>query len=226
MAPWQALPLVVTSILMDEAPDITFAMPAYNEEEALPATIDACFEAIDSQALRAEVVVCDDGSSDGTAALLARMAEQDPRLRFCSRKRNGGYGAALAGAVNLARGKLIATLDSDGQFDPKDALPMLAKIEEGYDAILGYRKHKVDKPLRVFLDRCLRLLVRILFGLRFRDTNCALRLVPRSAFCDIVLEARGFANPTEVAATLHAVGLQIGERTVTTKARHAGASAT
>lgn len=209
----------------DTAPALSFVMPAYNEEAALPATIASCDQAIAALGIPCEVVVCNDGSSDRTAEVLAELARDRPQLRVVTREKNGGYGAALAGAIAAARGELLVTMDSDGQFDPSDAALLLARRAEGHEVVLGYRAKKVDTFMRVLLDRCLRMLVRMLFGVSFRDTNCALKLVPRVALEGLALEARGFANPTEMAIKLHARGLRIAEVAVTHRERAGGVSA-
>lgn len=203
-------------------------MPAYNEAAALPGTIAECEAAIAKLGLDAEIVVCDDGSTDRTAAVLAELAAGHPRLVVATHARNAGYGAALATAAGAARGRLLVTMDSDGQFDPLDAGALLARLHDTAqpcDVVLGYRARKVDSFLRVWLDRGLRVFVRLLFGLSFTDTNCAIRIVPAEALRRISLEARGFANPTEIAVKLRASGLSIAEIPVTHRGRTAGASA-
>lgn len=210
---------------MSEAPAISFVMPAYNEEGALPSTIASCADALRSLGIPGEIVVCNDGSSDRTRQVLDELGAKHPELRAVHREKNGGYGAALADAIAAARGDLLVPMDSDGQFDPNDAKKLLEKRAEGYDVVLGYRERKVDKATKVFLDRVLRMIVRLLFGVGFTDTNCAIRLVPRQALSTMTLEARGFANPTEMAIKLHARGLKIAEVPVTHRERAAGASA-
>ncbi|MFN7974636.1 MAG: glycosyltransferase family 2 protein [Acidobacteriota bacterium] len=211
--------------MSDAAIALSFVMPAYNEEGALPGTVAACTDAIAALGMRCEIVIANDGSTDGTRRVLDDLAGRTPALRVVHREKNGGYGAALSDAIDAARGELLVPLDSDGQFDPHDAAKLLGKRAEGYDVVLGYRARKADKATKVFLDRVLRVIVRVLFGVGFTDTNCAIRLVPRSALAQITLEARGFANPTEMVLKLHARGLKIGEVAVTHRERAAGASA-
>jgi glycosyltransferase involved in cell wall biosynthesis len=199
-------------------------MPAWNEQDTLPRTVQECDAAIAALGIPAEIVVCDDGSTDRTADVLRELGKTRPHLRVVTRERNGGYGAALSSAIAAARGELVVTMDSDGQFDPADAGLLLRTLAEGGDVVLGYRARKVDRFARVQLDRCLRLLVRVLFGVSFRDTNCALRLVPAAALREITMEARGFANPTEVALKLQARGLRMKEVAITHRERAAGAS--
>lgn len=206
-------------------PELSFVMPAYNEEGALPSTLADCERAMATLSMPAEVVIANDGSTDGTGAVLAGLQRDRPWLRVVDRPQNGGYGAALSSAIAAARGQLIVTMDSDGQFDPGDAGKLLEKRREGYDVVLGFRARKVDSAVRVFLDRCLRVLVKLLFGVRYRDTNCALRLVPASSLRGLSLEARGFATPTEMAIKLHVLGARVGEVAVAHRERAAGASA-
>src|SRR6185503_21043553 len=115
-----------------------------------------------------------DGSKDRTAQILARLQQRFPRLRVVSFEVNGGYGRALSAAIDATRGRWVATIDSDGQFDLADGLRLLEQAErEGLDGLAGYRQGKKAGFVHVYADRALNLLVRLMFSLDHRDTNCA-----------------------------------------------------
>ena len=206
-------------------PVLSVAAPVYNEEEGIEAVVRYWKTVLDRIGQPAEIVLCNDGSSDGTAAILERLRRDVPELRVVGGSENHGYGSALSTAIGACTGELIATLDSDGQFDLADIekfLPLIA--EEGCDGVTGRRVHKRDSPARVLADRCLNLLVRAMFGTRLRDTNCALKLVRRDLLQSLQLDATGFAFPTEVVLKLEAAGARVAECPVRHLERATGGS--
>src|SRR5262249_10896181 len=124
---------------------LSVAAPCYNEEQAIGAVV-AEWDAILAQIPRSsEIVLCNDGSTDGTAATLAALQQRFPRLRVVSFERNGGYGRALSAAIDATQGEYVITIDSDGQFDLRDAMGLLGELEDGdYDCVTGFRRGKQD----------------------------------------------------------------------------------
>jgi len=158
----------------DSAPYLSIAAPAYNEAEVIQKVVLYWGECLERMDLSGEIVLCNDGSTDGTKEILASLQEELPCLRVVGSEENHGYGAALATAIAACKGNYIATIDSDGQFDLMDIKNFLVEIEkEGVDGVVGYRVAKQDSPARVLADRCLNGIARALFGTRLRDTNCA-----------------------------------------------------
>jgi glycosyltransferase involved in cell wall biosynthesis len=172
-----------------------------------------------------EIVLCNDGSTDGTREVLERLRQRFSRLRVVNNPTNGGYGRALSCAIAASRGQYVATIDSDGQFDLSDALRLLDALERGgYDAVTGWRQGKKDSAFRVLADRGMNLLVRIMFGARLRDTNCAIKVVKGDVLRGLRIEARGYPTPTEICLRLAARGCRLGEQGVTHRERAAGFS--
>ena len=206
-------------------PRLSVAAPCFNEEESIAAVV-AEWDAILARIPRpTEIVLCNDGSTDGTAGILEALAPRYPRLRVVSFERNGGYGRALSAAIDATRGEYVATIDSDGQFDLADALDLLAELEGGgYDCVTGWRKGKKDSLFRVAADRGLNRLVRLMFGVPLRDTNCALKVARGEVLRGLRIEARGFPTPTEICVRLHAQGRRVGEAGVAHRERAGGAS--
>ena len=204
---------------------LSVAAPCYNEAESIEAVV-ADWDAILSRApLASEIVLCNDGSTDGSAAVLERLVRRFPRLRLVSFEKNGGYGRALSAAIDATRGDYVATIDSDGQFDLADALALLAELEAGgHDCVTGYRLGKKDNLFRVAMDRGLNLLVRGMFGVRLRDTNCALKVARGEVLRGLRIEARGYPTPTEIVVRLAARGCRVGEKGVAHRPRAGGAS--
>jgi glycosyltransferase involved in cell wall biosynthesis len=201
------------------------AAPCYNEAEGIEAVVTEWDAVLAGHAEPSEIVLCNDGSSDDTAAVLERLRGRFPRLRVVHNPTNGGYGRALSSAIAATRGDYVVTIDSDGQFDLADAFALLSELERGgYDGVTGWRMGKKDSPFRVVADRCMNLLVRAMFGVQLRDTNCAIKLVKGDVLRGLRIEARGYPTPTEICLRLTARGYRLGERGVTHRERVAGAS--
>jgi dolichol-phosphate mannosyltransferase len=204
---------------------ISVAAPCFNEAESIEAVV-AEWDAVLSLVPRgSEIVLCNDGSSDGTGAILEKLCARYPRLRVVSFEQNGGYGRALSAAIDATRGEYVVTIDSDGQFDLRDAMGLLGELEDGdYDCVTGFRRAKQDSLFRVLADRGLNRLVRLMFGIRLRDTNCALKVAKGDVLRGLRIEARGYPTPTEILLRLHAKGCRLGEAGVAHRERAGGAS--
>lgn len=209
----------------DVPPRLSVAAPCFNEAEGIAAVVAEWEAVLGAWPHASEIVLCNDGSTDGTGAVLDALGARHPHLRVVHNASNGGYGRALSCAIAATRGDYVATIDSDGQFDLADALRLLEALErDRADAMTGWRMGKQDSPLRVAADRGMNLLVRVLFGTRLRDTNCALKVVRGDLLRGLPIEARGYPTPTEICLRLEARGARLGERGVTHRERAAGLS--
>jgi dolichol-phosphate mannosyltransferase len=197
---------------------LSVAAPAYNEVEGIERVVDCWCECLNNLGEAFEIVICDDGSCDGTREVLQRLQEKIPQLRVIGREHNRGYGSAMTFAIAQCQGDCIATLDSDGQFLADDAIAMFHALRShGSDAVLGYRVRKNDTWMRRQADRALNRIVRFLFGVLVHDSNCALKVINRRILQQLTLEATGFAFPTEVCVKV----LQRGARCQQWPVRHA-----
>ncbi len=204
---------------------LSVVAPVYNEEENIENVVSYWNKVLDSAEFASEIVLTNDGSTDNTASILARLQKELPRLKVVSFERNGGYGKALTTSIQASSGEWVVTLDSDGQFDLKEYAGLLDKaLSEGLDGVTGYRKKKEDTRFRVFADRTLNLIVRTMFRVRFRDTNCALKLIKGSFIRRTNIEARGYPAPTELTVKLCKIGASIGEMGITHIERQGGLS--
>jgi dolichol-phosphate mannosyltransferase len=209
----------------DPRPWLSVAAPCYNEADGIAGVVADWDTVLAAVPQPSEIVLCNDGSTDGTADVLAGLSARYPRLRVVSNPTNGGYGRALASAIAATRGTYVATIDSDGQFDLADAVDLVRELERGgYDGVTGWRMGKKDSALRVFADRCMNLLVRAMFGVGLRDTNCALKVIRGDVLRGLPIEARGYPTPTEICVRLVARGCRLGEHGVRHLERTAGAS--
>lgn len=204
---------------------LSVVAPAYNEEENIEAVIRDWEKVLEKCEHATEIVIGNDGSTDRTKQILEQLTEEFPNLRAVHSKQNGGYGDALFKAIYSSRGQYVVTIDSDGQFELSDHLPLLQEcLKNNYDAVTGYRMGKKDTFLRVLADRALNVIVRVLFGLKYKDTNCALKLIKGDIIRKMTIEARFYPTPTEILLRLKEQGAQIGEVGVRHKERIGGQS--
>lgn len=196
-------------------PVLSVAAPVYNEEQTIEAVVRRWAEVTQMLGVQAEFVLANDGSTDRTVEILERLSAEIPSIRIVAGEVNRGYGHALSKAIAACRGRFVATIDSDGQFDLADVEDFLRKLQdESCDGVVGYRVRKRDTAARVVADRCLNLLTRVMFGTRLRDTNCALKVIRRERLQALTFEATGFAFPTEVVLKLEATGARLAEAPV------------
>jgi glycosyltransferase involved in cell wall biosynthesis len=209
----------------DPRPDLSVCAPAYNEREGIEAVVREWVKILAGFGRPWEVVVTNDGSSDGTGDVLDRLSREIPGMRVVHLAKNGGYGRALGAAIAASRGAYVATIDSDGQFDVADAKRLLERAESGkLDLVTGFRVAKRDSLLRVFANHAQNWLVGFLCGVRLHDSNCALKVARGDVLRDIKLEATGYPLPTEICVRFHARGCSIAQEPVAHRERAAGQS--
>lgn len=203
--------------------ELSVVMPAYNEEDALPAVLDATIAGLERLCRRWEIVVVDDGSTDATPRLLAAAAWREPRLRALRQPCNRGYSAALALGFRSCRYEAIFYTDADGQFDLADlarAYPLLA----GADMVAGWRRRRHDPWTRRLASRVYNRLQALVLGVRARDVDCAFKLFRRSFFAQVTLASEGFLIDSELFARARRAGLRVAQLPVTHRPRVAGRS--
>jgi glycosyltransferase involved in cell wall biosynthesis len=126
----------------EPALDLSVVIPVYNEAESLPRLHAELMAVLGDLGLRHEILAIDDGSQDDSLAVLRRLQESDPHLKIIRLRRNFGQTAAFAAGFDQAQGAVVITMDADGQNDPADIPRLLAKMEEGYDIVSGWRTER------------------------------------------------------------------------------------
>jgi glycosyltransferase involved in cell wall biosynthesis len=160
----------------DVRPRISIVVPLYNEEDSIPHLAEALDAAIANCGEPAEVIIVDDGSRDRSFALLREIAERDPRFTVVRFRRNFGQTAAFAAGFAQARGEVVITMDADLQNDPMDIPLLMAKIDEGYDIVSGWRKNRQDRWLDRKLPSMLaNRLISNVTDVRLHDYGCSLK---------------------------------------------------
>lgn len=172
--------------------DVSVVVPIFNEEESLPQLYKELRAVLESLRTSYEIILVDDGSTDGTFKSISNLHKKDSRVKVISFRRNFGQTAALAAGFDYAKGKVIITIDSDLENDPKDIPRLLRKIEEGYDVVSGWRKKRWEGSLISTLKRRIPSLVvnkaaSLLTGVSLHDTGCTLKAYRREVIKGINL---------------------------------------
>lgn len=161
---------------------VSLVVPVKDEVENVAALGKEIAAAMECSPLTWECLWVDDGSTDGTAGVLRRLAEQDPRHRVLTLERNYGQSAAMAAGFSAARGDLLVTLDGDGQNDPADAPRLLELLlAENADMVNGRRAQRRDGLVRRIASRVANGFRNWLTGEHVQDVGCSLRAMRRGA---------------------------------------------
>jgi glycosyltransferase involved in cell wall biosynthesis len=203
---------------MRERPALSVIVPVLDEEAVLPELHRRLRAAVGAGA---ELIFVDDGSRDGTPGVLREIARTDPEARALRLRRHLGKSHALAAGFARARGARIATLDADLQEDPLEIPRLLSVLDEGHDLVVGWRRHRRDRPGKVLASRAFNALVSALGGVRFRDINCGLKVLRREVTDGLDL-ASGFHRFIPLVA--HWKGFRVIEREVAHRPREHGRS--
>jgi len=161
-------------------PAVSLIIPVFNEEESLPRLFAALDDTRPKLPQPVEVVVVDDGSTDGSFRLLQEAARARDWLRVVRFRRNYGQTAALAAGIDHSRAAVIVALDADLQNDPADIPAMLARLDEGFDVVSGWRKRRQDKAFTRKLPSAIaNHIIGRVSGLRLHDYGCTLKAYRR-----------------------------------------------
>jgi glycosyltransferase involved in cell wall biosynthesis len=203
---------------------ISVVLPAYNEADNIEKQVTAVGGVLEELRFDDhEILVVDDGSTDGTRAVCESLAGRVPKLRLLVHEKNQGYAKALRTGFTSARLPLVFYTDSDNQFDVKELKNFLGAIED-YDIVCGFRIYRFDPFTRLVLSWGYNLLVRVLFRIRVRDVDCAFKLFRREVFERIHIESKKFFVDTEILAKASKLGLRMTEIGVRHYPRTAGSS--
>src|SRR3954470_9044860 len=170
------------------APDISVFLPVFDEEPNLRPLHEKMDKALEQLGRTAEVIFVDDGSTDGSLAILRELAEKDSRIRVVALKRNYGQTAAMAAGIDAAKGRVLIPMDADLQNDPADITRLLEKLDEGYDVVSGWRKNRQDKWItRKIPSMLANRLISWIGGVPLHDYGCSLKAYRRESLEDVRL---------------------------------------
>ncbi|MCZ7556296.1 MAG: glycosyltransferase family 2 protein [Bacteroidia bacterium] len=155
--------------------DISVVVPSFNENDSIPELTSRLAEVLDRITPDWEVWYIDDGSSDDSVKTLHALHERDPRFKLVRFRRNYGKSAALAIGFGLARGRHVITMDADLQDDPAEIPNLLAKLDEGFDMVSGWKKKRYDPISKTLPSRFFNFVTGKMSGIDIHDFNCGLK---------------------------------------------------
>ncbi|EDX83915.1 glycosyl transferase, group 2 family protein [Synechococcus sp. PCC 7335] len=172
-------------------PNLSIVVPIYNEVETIPSLVSRITKVLEEMDVTYEFICVDDGSTDGSVALLREIAQKQMAsgdFRAVLLRRNYGQSAAMSAGFHQARGKVIVTLDGDLQNEPADIATVYYKLLEGYDLVSGWRKNRQDDAVtRLLPSKIANSLIARVTGVRLHDYGCSLKAYRAEVLSDMHL---------------------------------------
>lgn len=193
-------------------------VPAHNEEGNIRPLYEAVKRVMDRLG-EWELIVIDDGSTDRTGSVIEEILQQDSRVKMIQFRRSFGQTAGWSAGFDHASGEVVIVLDADLQNDPEDIPKLIAKLEEGYDVVSGWRQKRKDDALLMLGSRIGNWLRRFITGEKIHDHGCSLKVYRREALRDLELYGEMHRYIT---ALLSWKGFKVGEEKVRHHARQSG----
>lgn len=200
---------------------LSILVPILNEAESLRELHREITAAGEGNGLDYELIFIDDGSRDASWAVIEELSREDRRVSGVRFRRNFGKAAALTAGMRAASGRLLMMMDADLQDDPAEIPRFLAKYEEGFEVVNGWKAQRLDPWHKVYPSRVFNWMVGALTGLRLHDHNCGLKLFTK----DVADEIRIYGELHRFIAVLaHARGFRVAELPVRHRPRRHGSS--
>jgi len=199
---------------------LSIIIPVYNESESLRELCAEIGRSCQGNGIAYEVIFIDDGSTDGSWQIIEELST-DERISGIRFRRNFGKAAALTAGMRASRGKLIMMMDADLQDDPAEIPRLLAKLDEGYDVINGWKVNRLDPWHKVYPSKVFNWMASTVSGLKLHDHNCGLKLFRR----EVAAEIRIYGELHRFIAMLaYARGFKVTEIPVNHRERRHGSS--
>ncbi len=206
----------------DISVDISVVLPIHNERDNLLPLFDELAEVLTGMGKAFEIIAVDDGSTDDSPAIIRQAAAERPYLKAIFFRRNSGQSAAFDAGFHAASGALVVTMDADRQNDPHDIPRLVAKLDEGFDMVTGWRKDRKDGfLLRRIPSMIANKIIRGVTGTRIHDLGCSLKIYRKELTDDMPLygEMHRF-----ISVLADGLGARVGEVVVNHRPRVAGRS--
>lgn len=201
--------------------DLSIVIPLLNEAESLGELKTRIVEQFDKGGWKGEIIFVDDGSQDDSLAVIEDIIRSDPRVRAICFRRNFGKAAALNAGFKEVRGRIVITMDADLQDDPAEIPRLVAKLNEGFDVVSGWKKVRHDPLSKTMPSKLFNFVTSTLTGIKLHDFNCGLKAYRRAVVDEIDLYGELHRYIPALAGWR---GFRIAELEVTHHARKHGSS--
>ncbi len=208
--------------MSDNRPDISLVIPVYNEAGCIGGVIEEAAAALEGVERPYEIIVVDDGSTDGTADVLVRASAQCPALRVVTLEQNSGQSAAFHAGFAECRGRIAVLMDGDGQNDPHDIPALVNALGDDCDACCGYRVNRRDTWSKRAGGRLANMVRRWVLHDGIRDAGCSLKAIKREFLEALPMDRPGMHR--FIPALLQMQGASITQLPVSHRARSTGQS--
>jgi glycosyltransferase involved in cell wall biosynthesis len=202
---------------------LSLVIPVFNEEESLPPLCAKLHDVLEKLPHTSEIVFVDDGSTDGSFAVIEELHEQYPRVQAVRFQRNYRKAAALAAGFKEARGRIIITMDADLQDDPEEIPRLLEGLDRDFDLISGWKKTRHDPLSKTLPSKLWNRITSAVVGIRLHDFNCGLKAYRREVAEDALPYLYGELY-RYLPAIAHWGGYRVGEIPVQHHPRRFGQS--
>ena len=201
--------------------ELSVFFPFYNEEANIAAQTKQALKIIPQFAEKFEIILVNDGSADKTGQIGQKLAADHPNVVLVSHSKNRGYGGALKSGFRKAKYEWIFFSDGDRQFDLKE-IGRLLPLTSRADLVIGYRQKRADTPIRLINAKLFNLLIRLLFGLKVTDIDCAFKLIKKDVVDNLELKSDGALISSELLIKAQKAGYKIAQTPVSHYPRKIG----
>jgi len=212
---------ITTATTSKKLSSVSVVFPAYNEELNIENTILKAIEVFSKYFEEVEVIPVNDGSSDKTGEIIDRLQKEHKEVHPIHHPQNKGYGGAVKSGLFGGKNDYIFFSDSDGQFDLEEVSLLLPLIKDN-DIAIGFRAHRADPWHRKLNAFCWGTLVKLLFGIKAKDIDCAFKLFKREVIDSVSLESNGAMVSTELLAQAGLMKFKLAQVGVSHYPRQAG----
>ena len=168
--------------------ELSVTIPIHDEQDNIEPLYKEIVQVLEDMPSRFEIIFVNDGSRDGSAAMLDSVASRDKRVTVVHLRRNYGQTTAMTAGFDQARGEIVVVMDGDRQNDPADIPRLLDKMKEGYTVVSGWRMNRKDATVsKVIPSRVANRLISMVTGVRLHDHGCSLKAYHRSVVRDLKL---------------------------------------
>jgi glycosyltransferase involved in cell wall biosynthesis len=190
---------------------LSIFFPAYNDSGTIASLVITALRTARTLTPDHEVIIVNDGSKDGTAAILDELASIYPQVRVVHHDANRGYGGALRTGFATATRERVFYTDGDAQYDPAEMAVLWRRFDDSIDLVNGYKISRSDPLHRIVIGRIYHHTVKLLFGLTVRDVDCDFRMMRRSIFDTVRLEKNSGVICLEMMKKITDAGFRIAE---------------